>query len=196
MSMLDAISNAGFAGGSTRSSFGEFDKMFFLEELPSTQILKGFADRFPEMEIDSTTACLKLLWFASHLTRDLELHFTQHGLSQARFLVLIILERTQSKRLMPVEIARQLGISKKNTARVLSFMEDDGLAMRTFHESDGRASIVAITPKGSKTLAQAMPGYYRALNRAMKKLNAREKRSLIDILTQLNEGIGEKSPAS
>jgi DNA-binding MarR family transcriptional regulator len=170
--------------------------MFFLEELPSTQILKGFADRFPEMEIDSTTACLKLLWFASHLTRDLELHFTQHGLSQARFLVLVILERTQSKRLMPVEIARQLGISKKNTARVLSFMEDDGLAMRTSHESDGRASIVAITPKGSKTLAQAMPGYYRALNRAMKKLNAREKRSLIDILTQLNEGIGEKSPAS
>jgi DNA-binding MarR family transcriptional regulator len=170
--------------------------MFFLEELPSTQILKGFADRFPEMEIDSTTACLKLLWFASHLTRDLELHFTQHGLSQARFLVLIILERTQSKRLMPVEIARQLGISKKNTARVLSFMEDDGLATRTSHESDGRASIVAITPKGSKTLAQAMPGYYRALNRAMKKLNAREKRSLIDILTQLNEGIGEKSPAS
>jgi DNA-binding MarR family transcriptional regulator len=170
--------------------------MFFLEELPSTQILKGFADRFPEMEIDSTTACLKLLWFASHLTRDLELHFTQHGLSQARFLVLIILERTQSKRLMPVEIARHLGISKKNTARVLSFMEEDGLATRTSHESDGRASIVTITPKGSKTLAQAMPGYYRALNRAMKKLNAREKRSLIDILTQLNEGIGEKSSAA
>jgi DNA-binding MarR family transcriptional regulator len=163
--------------------------MFFLEELPSTQVLKGFANRFPEMEIDSTTACLKLLWFASHLTRELELHFAQHGLSQARFLVLIILERTESKLLMPVEIARQLGISKKNTARVLSFMEEDGLVTRTSHESDGRASIVGITLKGSKTLAQAMPGYYRVLNRAMKKLNGRDKRSLIDLLSQLNEGV-------
>jgi DNA-binding MarR family transcriptional regulator len=163
--------------------------MFFLEELPSTQVLKGFASRFPEMEIDSTTACLKLLWFASHLTRELELHFAQHGLSQARFLVLIILERTESKRLMPVEIARQLGISKKNTARVLSFMEEDGLVTRTSHESDGRASIVGITSKGSKTLAQAMPGYYRVLNRVMKKLNGRDKRSLIALLSQLNEGV-------
>ncbi len=163
--------------------------MFFLEELPSTQVLKGFANRFPEMEINSTTACLKLLWFASHLTRELELHFAQHGLSQARFLVLIILERTESKRLMPVEIARQLGISKKNTARVLSFMEEDGLATRTSHESDGRASIVGITSKGSKTLAQAMPGYYRVLNRVMKKLNGRDKRSLIDLLSRLNEGV-------
>jgi DNA-binding MarR family transcriptional regulator len=163
--------------------------MFFLEELPSTQILKGFADRFPEMEIDSTSACLKLLWFASHLTRDLELHFTQHELSQARFLVLIILERSESKRLMPVEIARQLGISKKNTARVLSFMEEANLTTKASHDSDGRASLVSITAKGSKTLAQAMPGYYRILNRAMKKLNSKEKRSLIELLNQLNEGV-------
>jgi DNA-binding MarR family transcriptional regulator len=163
--------------------------MFFLEELPSTQILKGFADRFPEMEVDSTNACLKILWFASHLTRDLETHFAQHGLSQARFLVLIILERIESKRLMPVEIARQLGISKKNTARVLAFMEEDGLTTRASHESDGRASVVSITPKGSSTLTKAMPGYYRVLNRAMRKLNSRDKRSLIDLLNRLNEGV-------
>jgi len=159
--------------------------MFFLEELPSPKILKGFAERYPEMEIDSTTACLNLLWFASHLFRDLENHFSSHGLSQARFLVLIILERTTEKHLMPVEMAKQLGISKKNTARVLSFMEEDQLVSRTSHESDGRASIVSITPKGSKLLAEAMPGYYRVLNRAMKPLNAKSKAVLIDLLGEL-----------
>ncbi len=159
--------------------------MFFLEQLPTTEILKGFAKRFPEMEIDSTTACLKVLWFASHLIRDLEIHFAGHGLSQARFLVLIILERTAEKQLMPAEMARQLGISKKNTARVLSFMEQDKLVSRASHESDGRASIVTITPKGQRLLAKAMPGYYRILNRAMKPLSAREKAILIHLLDAL-----------
>lgn len=166
--------------------------MFFLEELPTPQILKGFAERFPEMQVDSTTACLKLLWVASHLIRDLESHFTNHGLSQARFLVLIILERSQSKQLMPAEMARQLGISKKNTARVLSFMEHDNLVRRTSHQSDGRASIVSITPKGSKLLAEAMPGYYKVLNRAMKPLGTKQKAALIKLLSQLNGSINEK----
>jgi DNA-binding MarR family transcriptional regulator len=166
--------------------FDEFQAMFFLEELPDPEILNGFASRFSEMEVDSTTACLKLLWLASHLFRDLETHFTNHGLSLARFLALIILERTPKKQLMPVEMAKQLGISKKNTARVLSFMEKDDLVRRTSHKSDRRASIVAITAKGSTLLSEAMPGYYRVLNRTMKPLDADAKVVLIDLLTRLS----------
>ena len=168
--------------------------MFFLEELPSEQVLKDFARRFPEMEVDSTTACLKLLWFASHLIRDLEAHFAQHGLSQARFLVLVVLERSAHKQLMPAELARQLGISKKNTARVLSFMEQDRLVRRTSHQTDGRASLVSLTPAGSKLLSATMPGYYRILNRAMRPLDAPSKAALIALLDGLapREGLDSK----
>jgi DNA-binding MarR family transcriptional regulator len=137
------------------------------------------------MEVDSTTACLKLLWFASHLIRDLEAHFAQHGLSQARFLVLIVLERTADKRLMPAELARQLGISKKNTARALAFMEQDRLVRRTSHLTDGRASLVSLTAAGSALLAKAMPGYYRILNRAMRPLDGKAKATLISALDRL-----------
>ncbi len=161
--------------------------MFFLEDLPNSEILEAFAKRFPEMEVDATQACLKMLWIASHLIRDLEAQFAKHGLSQARFLVLIVLERTTAKHLMPVEMAKQLGISKKNTARVLSFMEADDLVTRSSHESDGRASLVSITPKGSKLLAEAMPDYYQVLNRAMKPLSRNAKCRLIQLLDQLGQ---------
>jgi DNA-binding MarR family transcriptional regulator len=164
--------------------------MFFLEDLPNAQTLKGFAARFPEMEIDTTAACLRLLRVASHLLRDLETYFTSHGLSQARFLVLVVLERTPDKRLMPVEIAKQLGISKKNTARVLTFMEEDGLVHRTSHESDGRASIIATTTKGAKLLAETMPGYYRVFNQILKPLDAKTKKTLIEVLDR----IGSRAP--
>jgi DNA-binding MarR family transcriptional regulator len=156
--------------------------MFFLEELPDTGMLRGFAERFPEMEIDATAACLRLLRVASRLIRNLEAQFSRHGLSQARFLVLVVLERTAEKRLMPVEIAKQMGISKKNTARLLNFMEDDKLIHRTSHDTDGRASIVTITPKGRSLLAKALPGYYRVLNEALRALDAKQKRTLIEIL--------------
>jgi DNA-binding MarR family transcriptional regulator len=156
--------------------------MFFLEELPDTRMLKGFAERFPEMEIDATAACLRLLRVASRLIRNLEAHFSHHGLSQARFLVLVVLERTAEKHLMPVEIAKQMGISKKNTARLLNFMEEDKLIRRTSHDTDGRASVVAITPRGRGLLEKALPGYYRVLNEAVSPLTAKERRTFIEIL--------------
>lgn len=156
--------------------------MFFLEELPDTRMLKGFAERFPDMEIDATAACLRLLRAASRLIRRLEAHFSRHGLSQARFLVLVVLERTAAKHLMPVEIAKQMGISKKNTARLLNFMEEDKLIRRTSHDTDGRASVVTITPKGRSLLNKALPGYYRVLNEAMGLLGAKEKKAFIGVL--------------
>jgi DNA-binding MarR family transcriptional regulator len=156
--------------------------MFFLEELPDTTMLKSFADRFPDMEIDTTAACLRLLRVASHLIRDLEAHFSRHGLSQARFLALIVIERSADKRLMQVEIAKQMGISKKNTTRLLTFMEEDELIRRASHDTDGRAFSVTMTAKGRSLLNKALPGYYRALNQAMHPLGAKAKKELIGLL--------------
>jgi DNA-binding MarR family transcriptional regulator len=166
--------------------------MFFLEEMPDTRMLKGFAERFPEMEIDATAACLRLLRVASRLIRNLEAHFSHHGLSQARFLVLLVLERATEQHLMPVKIAKQMGISKKNTARLLNFMEDDKLIRRTSHDTDGRASVITATPRGRVLLDKALPGYYRILNEAMSPLNAKEKRTFIEILDLI--GPDEVSP--
>ncbi len=159
--------------------------MFLLAQLPDALTLQSFARRFPEMEIDTTAACLRLLKVASTLLRDLEHHFAAHGLSQARFLALLVLERHPARQLMPVEIARQMGISKKNTARLLAFMEQDDLISRAAHETDRRASIMRITVKGAALLAAVLPGYYRVLSRAMRPLGAEDKQTLIALLDRI-----------
>ncbi|MEY9120498.1 hypothetical protein [Bradyrhizobium yuanmingense] len=51
-------------------------------------------------------------------------------------------------------------------------MEKDNLVKRISHASDGRASVVRITPKGSNILARTMPGCYKLLNAAMQPLAA------------------------
>lgn len=159
--------------------------MFLLDELPNDHALQTFAKRYAEMDITTTAACLRILKVASVLLRELEKHFTAHGLSQARFLALIVLEREASKQLMPVEISRKMGTSKKNTTRLLSFMEQDGLIRIKDHETDKRASVVTITKKGEGALSGSMPGYYGILNRTMKNLDTKSKQTLIDLLDRL-----------
>ena len=159
--------------------------MFFLEDLPDQATLDSFAKRFSDMEADTTAACLRLLKVASHLLRDLDTHFTGHGLSTARFLVLVVLDRTPAKHLMPAEIARQLGISKKNTARLLDLMVADGLVTRTPHATDRRALLIEPTARGRALLDDSLPGYYRTQNRALSGINPEGKQELIALFDLL-----------
>lgn len=159
--------------------------MFLLSELPDKKTMEDFAKLYSEMDIETTAACLRILKVASELIRQLEKHFSLYGLSQARFLALIVLERESSKQQMPVEIATKMGTSKKNTARLLEFMKKDGLISISDHESDGRATVVKINAKGTKVLSKAMPGYYKIMNTAMKELDKKSKQSLINILDQV-----------
>ena len=161
--------------------------MFLLDELPTKDVLKSFAKTFPEMEVNTTMACLKLLKVSSVLLKKLDHHFSDYGLSQARFLALVILEREESKQQMPVEISRKMGISKKNTTRLLDFMKEDGLITITPHETDGRATIVKITSKGSKALKTVLPGYYKIMNDSMKNVPEKSKTFLINVLSSIED---------
>jgi DNA-binding MarR family transcriptional regulator len=159
--------------------------MFLLNELPDKKTMEEFSKLYSEMDISTTAACLRIFKVASILLVELEKHFSSMGLSQARFLALIVLERGPTKQQMPVEIALKMGTSKKNTSRLLEFMKQDGLISISAHESDGRASIVKINAKGAKALSKAMPGYYKIMNKAMENLDEKSKQSLIRILDQV-----------
>lgn len=158
--------------------------MFLLAELPNQKMMTEFSRNYSDMDVATTSACLRILKVGSVLLQKLEKHFLEHGLSQARFLALIVIERESSKQLMPVEISRKMGISKKNTKRLIDFMAEDGLVSLSDHETDLRASIVKITSKGKKVLATAMPGYYKILNKTLSKLDRKSKILLAELLDQ------------
>lgn len=165
--------------------------MFLLDELPDPEMMQAFADRYPQMDQTTTAACLRILKTASVILRELEKHFSRHGLSQARFLALIVLEREASTPQMPAEISRKMGISKKNTTRLLAFMVQDGLVRLEPHTSDRRASLVFMTDKGKAALEAAMPGYYAIMNRAMGDLNDSSKTRLISLLDDVRLDLSE-----
>ena len=162
--------------------------MFFLDKMPDIEALALFGKRFPEanMTPDTVATYLLLCKTASMLLREQDRHLAKFGLSQARFQVLILLERTPPGEMSPAEITREMGISMKNTLRLIDYMEKDGLLSRRPHETDGRASIVGVTQKGRELLVSILPGNYRFMNRAFANLDARSRAVLRDLLDKVN----------
>jgi DNA-binding MarR family transcriptional regulator len=163
--------------------------IFLLKDLPDQQVLQNFALRYPEMDIAATEACLCLLKAASTLMLKLEKQFAQYGLSQARFLALIVLVREESGTLRPVDVAEKMGVSLKNTMRLLAAMEQDQLIQRIAHKTDKRASLVLATETGKQLLSQVLPGYYRLMNQITSSFNIEEKQILIEQIKRLDLGV-------
>lgn len=160
--------------------------MFFLDTLPTVETLKRLAKRVPEMEPDTVVTYLLLAKTASELLRAQDRHLAKYGLSQARFQLLILLERSGQGEMTPADLTREMGISMKNTLRLIGYMEKDGIVSRVPHETDRRASIVRITEKGAELLFSLLPGNYRFMNTAFAGLDAPSRAALRALLEKVN----------
>ncbi|WP_236892985.1 MarR family winged helix-turn-helix transcriptional regulator [Desulfoluna limicola] len=139
--------------------------MFFLKELPSREMLKGYKERFPQMDVDDVGEGLRLLRRASLLLRRIEAYFATHKLSQTRFLVLIVLDREGLHGgLLAKEIAEKLDISRPIVTNTLKSMKDDGLLHINPHAEDGRAKWITLTGTGREKLSAVLPEYYAIIH--------------------------------
>ena len=135
--------------------------MFFLKDLPTQDMLQGYKARVPAMEAESVEAALKLLRRASLLLRELEAYFARHGLSQTRFLILVLLDRDPKVAgLSATDIAAKLDISKPIVTNTLKALAEEGLLKVAANKEDRRARWVKLTAKGRRRLQALLPGYF------------------------------------
>ena len=142
--------------------------MFFLKELPTREILDRYSNRYSDMNIEKTEAALKMLRKASILLRELEAYFSQNGLSQTRFLILIVLDREPELDPLTIsDLVDRLDVSKPVITNTLKTLEDEALVEVFECIKDRRAKRISITVKGQQKLHAILPGYYRLINEAM-----------------------------
>lgn len=143
--------------------------MFFLKELPSQQMVASYAEAYGA-DPAHVTGALIMMRRASLLIRRLDSYFATHGLSQLRFLVLIVIDREPDRQsLTPVEIAQRIDVSKPVMTRTLQSLQKDGLISIAASPTDGRSKEAALTPEGRQRLQDALPGYFRILSDEMAK---------------------------
>ena len=163
--------------------------MFYLKDLPTDKTLTEFARRYPDLDQSALKTCVVLLRTGSDLLTAFETILGKHGLSQGRFLTLIVLNRTPNKAINPSTLAEKVGVKRATMTGLLDGLEGKGLIERVAHPEDRRKLGIRLTKKGRQLLDEMLPDYYDHIKKLMKELSEKERQELELLLEKVNQGL-------
>ncbi len=141
------------------------------------------------MEPLCVMATVTLLKTGSDLLTGFEKMLGRYGLSQARFLILIVMNRTPDELTSPSVLAQKIGVTRATMTRLIDGLEKDGLIKRYPHESDRRKQQLKLTARGRGLLETLLPDYWSRLYGLMGGLDAAEQATLITLLKKVAKRI-------
>jgi len=161
--------------------------MLELKDLPDAHILKKFADRYPDADIDRLIQFLTFLRVATDLSNGLDRYLNAHALLQGRWWVLVLLMREDDGCSSPSKLAEKAGVSRATMTGLIDGLQRDKLVSRMVSPKDRRQSLVKLTSKGQAKLDEVMPEYYRRVRQLMTALTDEEGDMLMQVLMKLNQ---------
>jgi DNA-binding MarR family transcriptional regulator len=161
--------------------------MLKLKDLPDANILKKFADRYPQAEVDSVIQFLNILRIGSDLSDVLDGFLEKHGLLQGRWWILILLMREDNLTSTPSTLATKAGVSRATVTGLIDGLERDGLVVRLPDKIDRRKYSIKLTDAGQQKLDEVMPAYYKRVRNLMAVIPAIERDVLMSQLLKLKE---------
>ena len=163
--------------------------MFYLKDLPTDRTLKDFAKRYPDLDPSALKTCVVLLRTGSDLLTTFETILGKHGLSQGRFLTLIVLNRTPGKAINPSTLAEKVGVKRATMTGLLDGLEGKEFIERVAHPEDRRKLGIRLTKKGQQLLGEMLPDYYSHIGKLMAKLSEKDRLELELLLGKVNQGL-------
>jgi DNA-binding MarR family transcriptional regulator len=131
------------------------------------------------MQVPSSSAlCAKTVRrTVSQLARKLRPGLRGDGISVAKLSVIGQVQRAGA--LTPTELAAREGVKLQTLTRLLADLEAGGWIKRTRDQADGRRSLLAMTPRGTKRLLEAARDTSDRLTRLMELHLSVAERSLL-----------------
>ena len=163
--------------------------MFYLRDLPTDPTLEEFAKRYPDLDPSALKTCVVLLRTGSDLLTAFETILGKHGLSQGRFLTLIVMNRTPNKAINPSTLAEKVGVKRATMTGLLDGLERKGLVKRLAHPEDRRKVSIRLTDTGRQVLDEMLPDYYSRIAKLMVNLTENERKSLVSLLGKIDQGL-------
>ena len=163
--------------------------MFYLKDLPTDQTAAEFTERYPTINPSAIKTCAALLRTGSDLLTAFETILGRNGLSQGRFLTLMVMNRTPSEESNPSVLSEKIGVKRATMTGLLGGLERDGLIERLIHNEDRRKKGIRLTAKGRQVLDDILPDYYRNIAKIMMHLTEKERLELMSLLAKVNRGL-------
>jgi DNA-binding MarR family transcriptional regulator len=174
--------------------------LLLLKDLPRYECLLESAKEFPDLDPSAAEAYLHLLRAGDDAFGVSERNLDEHGISQGRFCVLMLLWRSvqpKAAKLMgsevceggprtPAELAEGANVTRATMTGLIDTLERDGYVKREPDPVDRRMMSVRLTPKAEKFLREFLPGHFRTTARLMSTLNEAERKTLVKLLTKIS----------
>ena len=167
--------------------------MFFLKDLPTNMSMREFLQRFPDMNPSALRTCTELMRIGSDLLTVFEKILGYHGLSQGRFLTLMVVNRTPDQPVSPSYLADKLCVKRATMTGLVDGLEKSGLIERLSHPEDGRRTTIRITRRGREVLEDVMPDYYGNMAKVTANLMERDRQELASHLKKIQQGLSAVS---
>lgn len=150
-----------------------------------------FRELIPVAGIDSEVA-LNIIRAGHFLLGDLAGNLRAHGMSEAQFNVLVVLEDVPEGLTM-AQIARRMLVSRAGVSGVVRGLADEGWVVCHPCPEDARAVRVCLAAAGRERLESFLPGHLERVRDLVGTCySRRDKETLVRLLTRLRERLAER----
>jgi DNA-binding MarR family transcriptional regulator len=84
-----------------------------------------------------------------------------------------------------------LGVTPRNITVLVDGLESEGLAQRTPHPNDRRATLVELTPQGRTTIAGAFEAHVKRVAELFERLTPQEQSTLLVLIRKLTDELAD-----
>lgn len=160
-------------------------KRFLLKNMPRGKMLLPLAAAYPGTDLPAMEAFNALVGTSAEILSAMHSAFSRKGVSQARFRILIVLDRAKGEGLHPMTLAEALGVERATITGLVDGTEKAGLTVRRPCPSDRRSVIVALTPKGRRLMQVLVPERTKKISGLMGGLTVPEKKELTRLMDKV-----------
>jgi DNA-binding MarR family transcriptional regulator len=134
-------------------------------------------------------ALLSLVRTSALMQKLSDRFFSQFGLTDVQFNILMILKEHGTAGLSQQELSEHLIVTKSNVVGLIDRLERSGYVKRMSHPSDRRFNQIVLTPKGSKLELKIEESYFTEVDKMMNALSTRQKRAVIQAMERIRQYI-------
>lgn len=147
------------------------------------RILAQWNSERPDLDVEPMGLLGRVARLRTHLAREIEKVLAAHGLNSASFDVLATLRRSGPPyRLSPGDLIASTMVSSGTMTNRLDQLEKAGLIERINNPDDRRSVIIALTPKGSALIDDAVTSHVANQHRLVEGLDVEERKALDGLL--------------
>lgn len=115
--------------------------------------------------------------------------FSQFGLTDVQFNILMILKEHGGAGLSQQELSEHLIVTKSNVVGLIDRLERSGYVRRMSHPSDRRFNQIVLTPKGAKLELKIEELYFAEVDKMMNALTTSQKQTVIQAMERIRQYI-------